>query len=48
MELDKKATITIYEGVGHAFANPSGTNYQPDSAKDAWDETLISFRKYLH
>ena len=48
MELDKNATITIYEGIGHAFANSSGTNNQPDYAKDAWDETLIFFHKYLH
>lgn len=32
--------INIYNGVGHAFANPSGSNYAPDETKDAWDKTL--------
>ena len=32
--------IHIYEGVGHAFANPSGMNYAPEQTKDAWEKTL--------
>lgn len=32
--------ITIYKGVGHAFANPSGSNYATDETKDAWAKTL--------
>lgn len=32
--------IHIYEGVGHAFANPSGNNYAPDETADAWTKTL--------
>ena len=32
--------IYIFKGVGHAFANPSGDNYAPTEAKDAWDKTL--------
>lgn len=32
--------INIYEGVGHAFANPSGNNFSPDETKDAWNKTL--------
>ena len=32
--------IYIYEGVGHAFANPSGDNYAPKETADAWDKTL--------
>lgn len=32
--------INIYEGVGHAFANPSGNNYSPEETKDAWQKTL--------
>ena len=32
--------IHIYEGVGHAFANPSGDNYAADETADAWAETL--------
>lgn len=32
--------IYIYEGVGHAFANPSGDNYAPEETADAWEKTL--------
>lgn len=32
--------INIYEGVGHAFANPSGDNYAPEETIDAWEKTL--------
>ncbi len=35
-----KNDITIYPGVGHAFANPSGANYAPNETKDAWEKTL--------
>lgn len=35
-----KNSIHIYEGAGHAFANPSGTRYVEDAAKDAWDKTV--------
>lgn len=33
-------SITIYPGVGHAFANPSGANYAPEETQDAWAKTL--------
>ncbi|MBI2130388.1 dienelactone hydrolase family protein [Candidatus Woesearchaeota archaeon] len=39
--------IHIYEGVGHAFANPSGANYAPEQTKDAWEKTLEFFRRNL-
>jgi len=32
--------IVIYDGVGHAFANPSGSNYAKEETIDAWDKTL--------
>lgn len=32
--------IYLYEGVGHAFANPSGDNYAPKETADAWQKTL--------
>jgi len=32
--------VKIYEGVGHAFANPSGANYAPGETRDAWERTL--------
>ena len=39
--------ITIYPGVNHAFANPSGDRYAPDEAKDAWQKTLTFFEENL-
>ncbi len=38
--MGKDATIVIYPGADHAFANPSGRNYQPETAEQAWTETL--------
>jgi carboxymethylenebutenolidase len=38
--------IYLYEGVGHAFANPSGDNYAPQETQDAWQKT-ISFLKNI-
>ena len=32
--------IHIYPDVGHAFANPSGNNYNREAAEDAWSRTL--------
>jgi carboxymethylenebutenolidase len=45
--LGKPAEIRIYEGADHAFANPSGTRYQPEAAEDAWRRTLEFFRTNL-
>jgi len=42
-----KNEIYIYEGVGHAFANPSGENYAPQETQDAWEKTLSFLKKYL-
>jgi carboxymethylenebutenolidase len=39
--------IYIYQGVGHAFANPSGDNYAPNETKGAWHNTLEFLHKYL-
>lgn len=41
--LRKNYDIQIYPGAGHAFANPSGRNYNPDIAEDAWRRTLEFF-----
>jgi carboxymethylenebutenolidase len=32
--------IYVYDGVGHAFANPSNDNYAPQETSDAWEKTL--------
>jgi carboxymethylenebutenolidase len=39
--------IKIYDGAGHAFANPSGGNYRPDAAKDAWQRTTAFLAQNL-
>jgi carboxymethylenebutenolidase len=46
-ELGKNASVHIYEGADHAFANPSGQNYQAEPAKDAWQKTLAFFSEHL-
>ena len=45
--LGKDATIHVYEGANHAFANPSGTRYDADAAEDAWKKTLEFFTANL-
>jgi carboxymethylenebutenolidase len=45
--LGKNAQIHIYDGADHAFANPSGTNYQPEAAADAWEKTTAFFAEHL-
>ena len=45
--LGKTASIHIYEGADHAFANPSGTRYNEEAAKDAWSKTLTFFGQTL-
>lgn len=40
--------IYIYEGVGHAFANPSRDSYAPEQTADAWDKTLSFLRNTAH
>ena len=42
-----KNDITIYPGVNHAFANPSGDRYAPEESKDAWQKTLTFFEDSL-
>ncbi|HAS95752.1 TPA: hypothetical protein DCS99_05035 [Candidatus Wolfebacteria bacterium] len=46
-ELGISNSITIYPGVGHAFANPSGQSYAPEETKDAWQKTLVFLQQNL-
>ena len=46
-ELGKPAEIHIYEEADHAFANPSGTRYNPEAAADAWEKTTAFFAETL-
>lgn len=45
--LGKPAEVHVYEGAGHAFANPSGTAYRPQAASDAWQRTVTFLAKSL-
>jgi len=40
-------SIHIYDGAGHAFANPSGNRYKKDAAEDAWMKTTAFFEEHL-
>ena len=46
-ELGKDGSIYVYPGVGHAFANPTGSNYDAEAAEDAWAKTLDFLRQEL-
>jgi carboxymethylenebutenolidase len=45
--LGKPLEVRIYPGAGHAFANPSGTTYEPETAADAWKRTIAFLAKNL-
>jgi carboxymethylenebutenolidase len=45
--LGKQATIHVYEGADHAFANPSGTRYDATAAETAWRRTLAFLDQHL-
>lgn len=46
-QLGKTTEFHIYENAGHAFANPSGQNYVPEAAEQAWQETTEFLARYL-
>jgi carboxymethylenebutenolidase len=46
-ELGKPATIHVYDGADHAFANPTGSRYQAEAAEDAWEKTVAFFAEHL-
>ena len=45
--LRKEHEVHVYPGAGHAFANPTGTNYNADAATDAWEKTVDFLRRHL-
>lgn len=45
--LRKNYEIHVYPGVGHAFANPTGNNYNEAAATDAWRRTLEFLNLHL-
>lgn len=46
-DLGKTAEIYLYEGAGHAFANPSGTRYNPEAAELSWERTTAFLAEHL-
>ncbi|MDX1498631.1 MAG: dienelactone hydrolase family protein [Woeseiaceae bacterium] len=46
--LDKPHEIHVYPGAGHAFANPTGNNYDAEAAADAWARTLAFLARTLN
>jgi len=47
-DLGKDAEVHIYDGAGHAFANPSGQNYLEAAAQDAWSRTRTFLKAHLY
>ncbi|MEL6880797.1 MAG: dienelactone hydrolase family protein [Cyanobacteria bacterium J06607_10] len=45
--LGKDVDIHLYPDTGHAFANPSGQNYDEAAAEDAWEKTTAFFAEHL-
>ncbi len=46
--LRKDYEIRVYADVEHAFANPSGTNYDATAAEEAWAVTLAFLDEHLN
>jgi carboxymethylenebutenolidase len=46
-ELGKNAEVLIMPQADHAFANPSGGNYNEKAATEAWDTTLKFLERHL-
>lgn len=47
MENNKLYEKIIYPNADHAFHNDTGTRYNPEAAKDAWEHTLAWFERYV-
>ncbi len=46
-KLGKAATIVVYDGADHAFANPTRSSYDEKAATDAWRRTTAFFTEHL-
>jgi carboxymethylenebutenolidase len=46
-DLRKNAEVLIVPRVGHAFANPSGGNYNEQAASESWETTLAFLARHL-
>ena len=47
VDLEKQADIHVFEGAGHAFANPSGDNFASGPTQRAWELTRRFLRENL-
>jgi carboxymethylenebutenolidase len=47
LELGKNAEVLVYAGADHAFANPSGGNYNERFATESWEKTLEFLQRNL-
>lgn len=46
-QLGKSIEVHVYPDADHAFANPSGTRYNPEAATDAWQKTIAFLQQNL-
>jgi carboxymethylenebutenolidase len=46
-EVGADAAIYVYDGAGHAFANPSGRNYEAAAAELSWQRTVAFLNEAL-
>jgi carboxymethylenebutenolidase len=46
-EQGRETELYVYEGVGHAFANPSNPQHDAQKTADAWGKTLTFLEKHL-
>lgn len=47
LENNKVFEKIIYQGADHAFHNDTGSRYHPEAARDAWEQTLAWFERYV-
>ncbi|HSL44708.1 MAG TPA: dienelactone hydrolase family protein [Anaerolineales bacterium] len=47
MENNKIYEKIIYQGADHAFHNDTGSRYNAEAARDAWQQTLAWFERYV-
>lgn len=47
LENNKIYQKLIYEGADHAFHNDTGGRYHPEAARDAWEQMLAWFERYV-
>jgi carboxymethylenebutenolidase len=45
--LGKEATIVVYDGAGHGFANPSGQSFDAAAAEAAWQRATAFLAEHL-